>query len=224
MEIIPGVHAIDKLGAGRAYLYEERDRLTLIDTGVSGSAKRLFAAIEAIGRKPQDLHQIVVTHHHLDHSGQAHELLEAHPEARFYMHRLDYPQIATAAASASSWYGHEVTAPREPDRLLEHGDSFEVGRHRFTVLHCPGHTPGSLCVYSDEQEGAVFTGDVLFAGSVGRSDFPGGDHDQLIRSISEHLTTLPDSTAVLPGHGPASTVIVEREQNPFLGGRGRRNA
>ena len=197
---------------------ESRDVL-MIDPG--DDAARLVEQLARLDLRPV---AVLVTHHHLDHSGQAHELLEAYPGARFYMHRLDYPQIAAAAGSASAWYGHEVTAPREPDRLLEHGDSFAVGSHRFTVLHCPGHTPGSLCVYSDEQEGTVFTGDVLFAGSVGRSDFPGGDHDQLIHSIGEHLTTLPDSTTILPGHGPASTVVVEREQNPFLGGRGRLDA
>lgn len=164
---------------------------------------------------------VLVTHHHLDHSGQAHELLETYPDAAFYMHRLDYPQIAASAPSAAAWFGHPVTPPREPDRFLDHGDTFAVGRHRMTVLHCPGHTPASLCVYSDFERGLVFTGDVLFAGSVGRSDLPGGDHNQLIRSIEEHLTTLPDETVVLPGHGPASTVISERERNPFLGGRGR---
>ncbi|MDP6605031.1 MAG: MBL fold metallo-hydrolase [Dehalococcoidia bacterium] len=156
---------------------------------------------------------ILATHHHLDHSGGVHDLLEALPDAKFYMHRLDYPMIAAQAPTAGSWYGHDVTPPREPDRFLDHGDTIELGGRTLTALHCPGHTPGSLCLYG---EGAVFTGDVLFAGSVGRSDFPGGDAETLIRSIREHLLTLPDETAVLPGHNQTTTVGAERAVNPFL--------
>jgi hydroxyacylglutathione hydrolase len=156
---------------------------------------------------------VLATHHHLDHSGGVHELLEALPDAKFYMHRLDYPQIAESVATASSWYGHEVTPPREPDRFLEHGDTIQIGNQSIAALHCPGHTPGSLCLYAD---GMVLTGDVLFQGSVGRSDFPGGDAATLIESIREHLLTLPDETTVLPGHNQPSTIGTERTQNPFL--------
>jgi glyoxylase-like metal-dependent hydrolase (beta-lactamase superfamily II) len=159
---------------------------------------------------------VLVTHHHLDHSGSAHDLLTGAPEARFYMHRLDYPQIAQSIASASMWYGHPVTAPPEPDRFLEDGDTIEEGRHVFRALHCPGHTPGSLCLYNDENEGLVFTGDVLFAGSIGRSDFPGGNFEQLIDSIKTKLLVLPDATLVLPGHLGGSTIERERRFNPFL--------
>jgi glyoxylase-like metal-dependent hydrolase (beta-lactamase superfamily II) len=156
---------------------------------------------------------VLATHHHLDHSGGVHELLEALPDAKFYMHRLDYPQIAQSVATAATWYGHAVTPPREPDRFIEHGDTIDVGGHSISALHCPGHTPGSLCLYVD---GMVLTGDVLFQGSIGRSDFPGGDAETLIRSIHEHLLTLPDETTVLPGHNQPSTIGTEREQNPFL--------
>lgn len=162
---------------------------------------------------------VVVTHHHLDHSGAAAEVLSGSPDARFYMHRLDYPRIAESAPGAGQWYGHSVTPPPEPDRFLEHGDSIEVGRHSFQALHCPGHTPGSLCLYNADGadgDGIVFTGDVLFSGSVGRSDFPGGDHNQLIASIKTHLLTLPDATLVLPGHLGGSTIERERRFNPFL--------
>lgn len=163
---------------------------------------------------------VVATHHHLDHSGGVHDLLAGAPGARFLMHRLDYPQIAASAPSAPFWYGHEVTPPQEPDAFLEDDDVIEVGRHRFRALHCPGHTPGSVCLYSEEGgvegEGLVFTGDVLFAGSIGRSDFPGGNHATLIASIKQRLLTLPDQTMVLPGHLGGSTIGRERRFNPFL--------
>ena len=156
---------------------------------------------------------VLATHHHLDHTGGIHDMLEALPNAQFYMHQLDYPQIIAQAPTAEQWYGHAVTAPREPDRFLDHGDTIDVGSLSLTALHCPGHTPGSLCLFG---EGVVLTGDVLFAGSVGRSDFPGGDAATLIRSIREHLLTLPDQTTVLPGHNQSTTVKQERETNPFL--------
>lgn len=156
---------------------------------------------------------VFVTHAHLDHSGGAHELLEAFPDARFVMHPLDHPSIALQAPSAASWYGHAVTPPRAPDVPAEHGGTLEVGRHRFTLLHTPGHTPGSVCLAG---EGGVFTGDVLFQGSIGRHDFPGSSGPDLLRSIKHHLLTLPPETRVYPGHGPATTIEDERRHNPFL--------
>ena len=156
---------------------------------------------------------VLATHSHLDHTGGLHELLEGLPEAEFYMHRDDYAGIAQQAPSAPAWYGHEVTPPREPDRYVDHGDTIEIGNHSITALHCPGHTPGSLCLYVD---GMVLTGDVLFQGSIGRSDFPGGDAATLIESIREHLLTLPDETKVLPGHNQPTTIGTERAHNPFL--------
>lgn len=190
---------------------EETREVLVVDPG--DEASRL---LEELGRLDLRPVAVLVTHHHLDHSGAANELLAGAPDARFYMHRLDYPQIARSAASAATWYGHAVTPPPEPDRFLDDGDVIEVGRHRFTALHCPGHTPGSLCLYNAEGEGLVLTGDVLFAGSIGRSDFPGGSFEQLIDSIRTKLLTLPDSTLVLPGHLGGSTVGRERRFNPFL--------
>lgn len=166
---------------------------------------------------------VFATHHHLDHTGGLHELLAALPEARFYMHRLDYPRIAEQTSRATARMGRELTAPREPDRFLDHGDQLEAGGRTFTALHCPGHTPGSLCLYSAGDSagggpdgGLVFTGDVLFAGSIGRSDLPGGDGRQLIASIHEHLLTLPAETIVFPGHNQATTIRDEHSLNPFL--------
>jgi glyoxylase-like metal-dependent hydrolase (beta-lactamase superfamily II) len=190
---------------------EESREILVIDPGDEAARVLAYARSESLR-----IAGVLVTHHHLDHSGQASELLGGAPGARFYMHRSDYPPIAASAPMASAWYGHAVTPPPEPDRFLEDGETVEVGRHQFRVLHCPGHTPGSLCLYNSEDDGIVFTGDVLFAGSVGRSDFPGGDHAQLIRSIRERLLTLPGSTLVLPGHLGGTTIERERRFNPFL--------
>ncbi|MCC6238485.1 MAG: MBL fold metallo-hydrolase [Dehalococcoidia bacterium] len=190
---------------------EDSREVLVIDPG--DEAERVLREIRDQGLRVVG---VLVTHHHLDHSGQAAELLAGAPEARFFMHRLDFPRIAESAPMAAQWYGHAVQPPPEPDRFLEHGDVIVAGRHEFTALHCPGHTPGSLCLYNGEHEGVVFTGDVLFAGSVGRSDFPGGDHAQLIESIRQHLLTLPDTTFVLPGHLGGSTIERERRFNPFL--------
>ena len=190
---------------------ETTREVLVVDPG--DEAARILRELARLELRPVG---VLVTHHHLDHSGGAHDFLTGAPEARFYMHRLDYPRIAEAAGGAGTWYGHAVEPPPEPDRFLEDGDAIEVGRHRFTALHCPGHTPGSLCLYNAEDEGLVFTGDVLFAGSIGRSDFPGGNFEELIESIRTKLLTLPDSTLVLPGHLGGSTIERKRRFNPFL--------
>lgn len=207
--------AVGRLQANCYLVGDEETREALVvDPG--DEAERVLAAVRELGLRVVG---VVVTHHHLDHSGAASEMLAGVPEARFYMHRLDYPQIAASASMATQWYGHAVTPPPEPDAFLEHGDVIEVGRHQFRALHCPGHTPGSVCLYTPdglEDAGLVFTGDVLFAGSVGRSDFPGGNHEQLIASIREHLLTLPPNTLVLPGHLGGSTIEREARFNPFL--------
>ena len=215
------------VGAMQANCYvvgdEQSREVIVIDPG--DNADRL---LEQFRERELRVTGVFATHSHLDHTGGVHELLEGVPEARFYMHRLDYPQIAAQRAGAQELMGRDVSAPREPDRYLQHGDEISAGRHTFTALHCPGHTPGSLCLYGVHNEGngdgdgddggrgVVFTGDVLFAGSIGRSDFPGGDHAQLIASIRQHLLALPDETTVLPGHNMATTIGAERAHNPFL--------
>jgi len=187
---------------------EETREVIVVDPGDNGEA--VAAEIRARDYRPVG---IFVTHAHLDHSGAAHELLEAFPDAEFWMHQDDFEAIDPQRATASSWYGHAITAPRQPDRPLVHGDLVRAGQHTFTALHTPGHTVGSICLAG---AGVVFTGDVLFQGSIGRSDFPGGDGPTLIRSIREHLLTLPDETLVLPGHQADTTIAIERAQNPFL--------
>lgn len=205
---------LDRLVLGRlqANCYVVGDdashQVMVVDPGDQGAA-----LAEEIQRREYQPIAIFVTHAHLDHSGGAHDLMETFPDAEFWMHDADYRDIEEQNESAMTWYGRAVTVPREPDRALAHGDTLDVGALRFTALHTPGHTVGSVCLAG---EGVVFTGDVLFQGTVGRSDFPGGDGPTLIHSIHEHLLTLPDDTVVLPGHGAQTTIAVERLQNPFL--------
>jgi hydroxyacylglutathione hydrolase len=173
--------------------------------------------LEEFARRELRVTTVVATHGHLDHTGGVEELLTgleaagAHP--RWAMHADDYAMIGAQVSSAPMWMGREVQAPREPDDRLEHGAILEAGAHRFEVRHSPGHTPGSVCLAG---EGMVFTGDVLFQGSIGRHDFPGSDGPTLMRSIRDRLLTLPDETTVLPGHGPATTIDAERQFNPFI--------
>lgn len=187
---------------------EETREVVIVDPGDQGEA-----IVREVRTQELRVVAVFVTHAHLDHSGAAHEVLEGFPEAEFWMHQDDYDAISPQQATASSWYGHPITLPRQPDRPLQHGDTMSAGSVEFTALHTPGHTVGSTCLVAP---GVVFTGDVLFQGSIGRFDFPGGDGPTLIASIREHLLALPDETTVLSGHGAGTTIGTERAQNPFL--------
>lgn len=167
--------------------------------------------LEAVQRLKITVRCIVNTHGHADHIGANRDVKDA-TGAPVCIHRLDAPLLADPARNLSAWAGDPL-APVAPGRLLEDGDLVEVGQLRFRVLHTPGHTPGGICLAG---EGVVFSGDTLFAGSVGRTDFPGGSHGALIRSIREKLLLLPDDTVVYPGHGPSTTIGEERAGNPFL--------
>lgn len=158
----------------------------------------------------------VLTHGHADHIVGTAALREHFPQTRVYIHKLDASMLADPRANLSAFAGMVFTA--EPaDVLLEDGDTVEQAGIALKVLHTPGHTPGGICLYA-EQEGLVFVGDTLFADSVGRTDFPGGDMDQLIESIRTKLFTLPENTAVYPGHGMRTTIGREKRSNPYVRG------
>ncbi|MEY2802918.1 MAG: hypothetical protein RL657_254 [Pseudomonadota bacterium] len=183
----------------------------VIDPG--GDTDRILAAVKKGGLK---LEQIWITHAHVDHAAATADLAAdyqlpihgPHPEDQFWIDGL--PQ-------AADMYQFPPAKPFEPTRWLHDGDTVSIGAHTLQVRHCPGHTPGHVVFYSPEIQRA-FVGDVLFAGSIGRTDFPRGDYDTLIASITQRLWPMGDETVFIPGHGPESTFGRERKTNPYVGG------
>lgn len=151
------------------------------------------------------------THCHCDHSGGNAEMVQL-TGAPLVCHKDDLP-LLQALPEQGRMFGVSFSPSPMPDRFVDHGDIVEVGAVRFEVRHAPGHSPGHVVLVTD---GVAIVGDVLFAGSIGRTDLPGGSMAQLIHSIKTQLLTLPDDTQVLSGHGPATTIGEERMSNPFL--------
>jgi hydroxyacylglutathione hydrolase len=184
-------------------------KAAIIDPG--GETPRL---LKALADNKLTLEKIWITHGHLDHAGGTASLREAtgvpvegpHPEDAFWIDQMD--------ESAAKW-GMPDARSFTPDRWLDDGDTVTLGETEFEVRHCPGHTPGHVIFFHREARFAQ-VGDVLFQGSVGRSDFPRGDHATLIESITSKLWPLGDDVAFVPGHGPMSTFGAERRSNPFV--------
>ncbi len=182
----------------------------IVDPG--GDIDRIIAAIERIGARPE---RILLTHGHIDHAGGAAEIRRRlnvpiegpQREDRFLLERL---------ATQGQKYGFPPLESFEPERWLEDGDQVRFGNVELAVIHCPGHTPGHV-VYFSKAERLAIVGDVLFAGSIGRTDFPRGDYDALIHSITQKLWPLGEDVTFIPGHGPLSTFGDERSSNPFVG-------
>jgi len=181
----------------------------VIDPG--GDLDEVLAEAQRLGLK---LEQIWLTHAHIDHAGAAGELAQQlglpiigpHPGDQFWIDAL---------AQQSQMFGFPQARPFTPTRWLHDGDTVTLGRSSVQVRHCPGHTPGHVVFYSPEI-GRAFVGDVLFAGSIGRTDFPQGDHEQLVTSIRERLWPMGDATVFIPGHGPESSFGRERRSNPYV--------
>jgi len=185
-------------------------RGTLIDAG--GDIERLLERSQHHG---VTLEKLLVTHGHLDHASGVRELAERlalpiegpHRDDEFWIEGL--PEAAQA-------YGFPPARAFTPDRWLEQGDRVQLGTLEFEVIHCPGHTPGHV-VFHHAGAKLAFVGDVIFQGSIGRTDFPRGNHADLIRSIRERLFPLGDDIRFVPGHGPLSSFGDERRDNPFVG-------
>lgn len=189
---------------------EETRKAALIDPG--GDIERLEAVLNEQRAK---LEMILITHAHLDHAGAAKPLAERHGIPIIGPHREDAFLASAMQQQAQMFGGRWPVFDFTPDRWLQQGDRLDAAGVSFEVRHCPGHTPGHVVFYSDSEQ-IAFVGDVLFKGSIGRTDFPRGDHDTLLRSIREQLLSLPDETVIVPGHGPTSTIGDERRGNPFL--------
>ena len=183
----------------------------IIDAG--GDIPVLLAEIARLGLT---LKALWVTHAHIDHAGAVGELADTLALPIVGPHTGDQFWI-DGLAQQSTMFGFAPARQFTPTRWLQDGDTVQIGRETLNVRHCPGHTPGHVVFHAPQMKRA-FVGDVLFAGSIGRTDFPQGDHDQLISSITQRLWPMGDDTVFIPGHGPESTFGRERQSNPYVGG------
>ena len=170
--------------------------------------KRILSKIQ---KNNLTLKYIINTHGHFDHVG-GNQALQKETGAPILIHAGDAPMLAHLADSAAVW-GMRVDNSPPADRLLEDGDEITFGDLTLQVIHTPGHSPGGISLYTP---GHLFVGDTLFAGSIGRTDFPGGDYGTLIQAVRNRLFVLGDEVQVYPGHGPATTIGQERRFNPFF--------
>jgi hydroxyacylglutathione hydrolase len=184
-------------------------RAVVVDPG--GDLPRIR---QAIAEAEVTVEKIWLTHGHIDHAGAASELRQELGVSIEGPHRAEEFLLGHIAASGLK-FGMFSARNVVPDRWLDDGDAVAVGALTFAVLHCPGHSPGSVAFFNAAERFAI-VGDVLFSGSIGRSDLPGGDHATLLRSIKNKLIPLGDDVSFICGHGPASTIGRERASNPFL--------
>lgn len=198
---------------------EQTRRAICIDPG--DEADRIVAALERGGL---ELQAIALTHAHMDHVGGVAALKKRRPEAEIILHSAD-EFMYTALPEQPLWigipraqwtmFGFDFDMPPPVDRYWTDGETYDVGQLAFKVIHCPGHTPGHVVLFN-EQERKVFVGDCLFAGSIGRTDLPGGSYEQLMDSLINKIIPLGDDVVVYSGHGPETTIGREGRTNPFL--------
>lgn len=211
-QIAPGTWWLHSARGSNVYLIEAADgRLALIDTGFGAGAGSVVAEVESVagGRR---LSHILLTHAHFDHIGAVAELHTA-LDAPVALHPLDRPLYDSGGGGRK--YGLTFEIGPEPEIALDKTQVVVVGDLSFEVRFVPGHTVGHVAFYEPGLQ-AIFSGDVLFEDSIGRTDLPGGSYATLLLSIRDQLLTLPDATTVYPGHGPATTIGRERVANPFL--------
>lgn len=196
-------------------------RAICIDPG--DEAERIVGELDRLGL---ELQAIACTHAHLDHVGGVAALKALKPDAEIILHQADEfiydslpDQPALLGVPRANWaaMGFEFDAPPPVDRYWQDGEDYVVGNLNFKVVHCPGHTPGHVVLF-EPTEKVVFVGDCLFAGSIGRTDLPGGSSEQLMDSLMNRIVPLGDDVVVYSGHGPETTIGEERQTNPFLTG------
>jgi glyoxylase-like metal-dependent hydrolase (beta-lactamase superfamily II) len=200
---------VGPLACNCIFLADESSREAIvIDPGAE--AKRIHRRLNELGLAAK---QIILTHAHIDHVGASFQVRNL-TGAPILLHENDLSLLATLDAQAA-WLGIDPPEVAQPDASLSDGQTIALGHYTAKVLHTPGHTQGSGCLYFEEQN-LLISGDTLFAGSIGRTDLPGGNYDQIIASIHSRLKLLPDETRVYPGHGPTTKIGEERAQNPFF--------
>jgi hydroxyacylglutathione hydrolase len=187
---------------------EETKEGIVLDPG--GDAAGILREIKAENIK---IIGIVITHAHIDHVGALGAIRDA-TGAQIMIHKEELP-VLKYASKMGGMFGVRIEEPPEPDRLLSEGDVINFGKYSLKVLETPGHSPGGISLIASDGI-TCFSGDTLFAQSIGRTDLPGGDYDTLIRGIKTKILPLGDDVKVYPGHGPATTVATEKKYNPFL--------
>ncbi|MEW6620250.1 MAG: MBL fold metallo-hydrolase [bacterium] len=187
------------------YILEDGNEAIVIDPG--GDA---YLILDKLNELKTKLIYIINTHGHSDHIAGNNELKNA-TGAKILIHKKDAVMLTDSSSNLSAFFYEPIIT--SADRLLEDGEYIETGHLKLKVIHTPGHTQGGICLSGDK---FIFTGDTLFAGGIGRTDFPGGDYKTLIDSINQHLLILEDETIIYPGHGNISTIGEERKTNPFL--------
>ncbi|CBJ79938.1 putative enzyme with metallo-hydrolase/oxidoreductase domain [Xenorhabdus bovienii str. Jollieti] len=188
---------------------EETLEAAIVDPG--GEAEKLISEIEQRGLK---LTQILLTHGHYDHVGATVDVATHFNVPVHGPHKADAFWIEALEVQCQM-FGVEACPSFTPERWLDEGDTLQIGNIEFSVLHCPGHTPGHI-IFVSHTDKLISMGDVLFKGSIGRTDFPGGNYDDLIQSIKEKVIPIGDDFHFIPGHGSMSTLGHERKTNPFL--------
>jgi glyoxylase-like metal-dependent hydrolase (beta-lactamase superfamily II) len=187
---------------------EQTHEAMVIDPG-----DQIEGILEILRQEKLTLKQIVITHAHIDHVGGAMKL-KAATGAPILMNQNDYALLKMLDMQAA-WVGMRSPGTVAVDEAISQGRVLKIGDISSSVIHTPGHTEGSICIYFPEQK-KLIAGDTLFAGNIGRTDLPGGSMEKIMRSLHTQVLALPDETEVVPGHGPVTTIGEERETNPFL--------
>ena len=187
---------------------QETRKGAVIDPG--GNAPSI---LDALRRLDLEIVYVINTHGHIDHIGANGPVLQE-TGAQLVVHALDAPMLTNPSLNLGAFLGRLDPAPAA-DKLVADGDLLRIGSIALEVIHTPGHTPGGIALYCPD-DGLVFSGDALFKGGIGRTDFPGGDHGTLLASIRTRLYALPEPTVVYSGHGPATTIGEEKRSNPWV--------
>ena len=202
------------LGAYQTNCYVLRESETAKDCLIVDTGLEAGELVDFLSEHKLNAVAVVLTHGHADHITGIGALRAKFPNLKVYIHKLDSKMLTKPMSNLSILTGRFFKT--EPaDFSIEDGATIEQAGIKLKVLHTPGHTPGGICLYSEEHA-IIFVGDTLFADSVGRTDFPGGSMTKLIKGIKEKLCVLPDDTIVYPGHGPATTIGREKTNNPYL--------